>query len=48
MQLQYKGKIYHIGRFDDVKLAIHVRDEARKARENENLDEWIHAYRERE
>ena len=45
MQLVYKNKTYHIGRFDDLESAVYVRDKAREAREKGTLDEWIEEYR---
>lgn len=45
VQLVYKNKTYHIGRFDDLDNAVYVRDQAREAREKGTLDEWIEEYR---
>jgi hypothetical protein len=46
VRLVYKGKSYHIDRFDDIEFAVKVRNLAREARINDNLAEWIRAYRE--
>lgn len=45
VQLVCKGKNYRIGRFDDIEIAVCVRDKAREAREKGTLDEWIEEYR---